>query len=410
MYQILVELIENHRIERFVWKIISKPYPKIVLKHSGIGTSSLEFMSAADDANRILSWEGDWINIDEAGLLDNLDDTIVRLGTRLRGTVHGRARLGRLSLTTNPHVNPQLYYRFDLGEDNPDEYLSMKVSTRSNKNITDDQLKALINRIPERERDRWLDGDRPEAEGREFPASLVDPCEDEGLDEIMSVGIDKGSPGFIQEIAPKAGIVSWQLPYEEGRRYITAMDPGQGNAPYRNAPVIMVWDVTDFPASEMRLRGFWWGFGDGSYQPCISQFRHWHEYYRVSFGAFESTGSQVGFQEYFRLEEDMLVYGMSFAGNAKYDALVALKLLMSKQLIRWPKDIKALRQQMLSYKLPDKKITQDIVSCMSLAAAFARRFYYSPYEEDTKSEVFLDGEPARHDRAFVERFERVATR
>jgi hypothetical protein len=83
---------------------------------------------------------------------------------------------------------------------------------------------------------------------------------------------------------------------------------------------------------------------------------------------------------------------------------------MSKQLIRWPKDIKALRQQMLSYKLPDKKITQDIVSCMSLAAAFARRFYYSPYEEDTKSEVFLDGEPARHDRAFVERFERVATR
>jgi hypothetical protein len=148
MYQILVELIENHRIERFVWKIISKPYPKIVLKHSGIGTSSLEFMSAADDANRILSWEGDWINIDEAGLLDNLDDTIVRLGTRLRGTVHGRARLGRLSLTTNPHVNPQLYYRFDLGEDNPDEYLSMKVSTRSNKNITDDQLKALINRIP----------------------------------------------------------------------------------------------------------------------------------------------------------------------------------------------------------------------------------------------------------------------
>jgi len=413
MFEIILANAEGNRFDTLVFKAISKPYPKIVLKFrvgNTTNTSSLEFMSAADDANRILSWEGDWINIDEAGLLDDLDETIVRLGTRLRGTVKGRARLGRLSLTTNPHVNSQLYYRFDLAQDMPDEYLSIQASTRSNKNITERQLESLIRRIPEHERERWLEGTRPEGAGKEFPLSLVEGCEDEGMDALMERGIENETRGYVFVKAPKAGVVTWQLPAEEGRSYVIIMDPGQGVPPWRNAPVVIVLDVTDFPSAPADLRAFWWGFGDGSYQPCIGQFKYYYSLYRAAFGVFDSTGTQVGMQEYFRLEEDMLAYGMSLAGNVKGESLLALKLLMGRQLMRWPKGIKGIHQQLVNYRLPDKKVVQDIVSALMIGANFIRRFYYEELPSDVEeNDVVLPID--RHERRTdVDRYARTASR
>ena len=409
MFQMILERAEGNRFERFIWKTVSKPYPKITLKHSGIKTSTLEFMSAADDANRILAWEGDWINVDEAGLLDNIDETIIRLGTRLRGNIRGRSRLGRLSLTTNPHVNPQLYYRFDLAKEMPEAYLSVQVPTQSNKNITDEQIESLVRRIPEHERDRWLKGDRPEGEGREFPMALVEPCEDDGLDAIMHRGLNLEEAGFIEQRAPKAGVVRWELPHQADRRYIVVMDPGQGVPPYRNAPVITVWDITEFPVKPMTLQAFWWGYGDGSYQPCIQQFKDYFQIYKASFGVYYSTGTQTGMGEYFRLEDELLVYGISLAGNTKGEAILSLKLFMGRQLIRWPKSITGIHQQLLSYRLPDRKVVQDIVSNFQISALFARRFYYVDEDTPNNREVPYP-ELSRFGRIPTDRYERSHSR
>ena len=189
MYDAVVTRIEGTRAARIVTKTIEKPYPKITVAHDGIGVSTLEFMSTDKNANTILSGEGDFVNYDEAGLDEELDQTMIRLSTRLRGSIHDRPRLGRMQLTTNPHINPWLYFLFDMADDDPDNCLSVLVKSRQNKNITPAQLRQMTSHIPEDERDQWLEGARPEGQGKEFPQNLIDMCQDPGLNEIMRVGL-----------------------------------------------------------------------------------------------------------------------------------------------------------------------------------------------------------------------------
>jgi hypothetical protein len=91
-----------------IWEKPRRPFPKITLRFQigeTIYESSLEFMSADRGATGILSWEGDWINIEEAGPLDNLEKIVTALGSRLRGSVRGRSRLGRMSMISNSWDN-----------------------------------------------------------------------------------------------------------------------------------------------------------------------------------------------------------------------------------------------------------------------------------------------------------------
>jgi len=76
--------------------MVEKPYPKILFYNG----STIEFMSADEQGQKILSWSGDMAVIDEAGKLSelgvDLDELLVNLGSRLRGQVGGRKRLGKL--------------------------------------------------------------------------------------------------------------------------------------------------------------------------------------------------------------------------------------------------------------------------------------------------------------------------
>src|SRR5512146_1343447 len=95
MYRFLVDMARNTPFERLIWNSPKRPFPKIELRfwiHNILVVSSMEFMSVDKNASAILGWEGDWANIDEAGQLDNLEETITNLGSRMRGTVEGRAR------------------------------------------------------------------------------------------------------------------------------------------------------------------------------------------------------------------------------------------------------------------------------------------------------------------------------
>ncbi|MBI3682902.1 MAG: hypothetical protein HY235_21220 [Acidobacteria bacterium] len=191
----LVQIMEGTPFhERFVAKVVEKPYPKITLRYlvgEATNTSTLEFMSADKNASKVKTWEGDWVNLDQAEQVDELDETIEALGTRVRGLIRGRERLGRLSLTANSEDNPQLWYRFDFANELPNDYLSVQVSTYSNRNLTPEQIRAFELRTPEGKRAQALGGDRPEGGGQEFPNSLLDMCVDPGLTAIMQALLAK---------------------------------------------------------------------------------------------------------------------------------------------------------------------------------------------------------------------------
>lgn len=217
--------------------------------------------------------------------------------------------------------------------------------------------------------------------------------------------------GFVLQYAPKAGIVQWEMPREDGRTYLEVMDPGQGNPPYRNAPVICVWDITGFPKSAATMRAFWWGFGNGSYEPCKAQFRHYYQAYKPSWGVFDSTGTQKGFEELFNAENSMMIYGISLAAGVKGEALLSLKWIMGRGLLRWPASIQGIYRQLLQYEMPDTKLIQDIVMTFAMSAFFMKRFYYVDMEDETRPVDETENvSGGRHDRAQPDRNERSTSR
>jgi hypothetical protein len=150
MYDIILLNARNTRFDDLIWERPRRPYPKIIIRFyigKVLYESTLEFMSADKDAQGILSWEGDWLNLEEAGLMDNLEEVIINTGSRLRGQVRGRSRLGRFSMISNSWDNYHLWYYFDQASGDPENFLSIAVSTRHNKNVTPEQFKRMLMRI-----------------------------------------------------------------------------------------------------------------------------------------------------------------------------------------------------------------------------------------------------------------------
>lgn len=417
-----------------VWKIIEKPYPKIVIKNSYVGESTLEFMSADKNGEKILSWEGDAVHIDEAGRIQDLEDLVRNLGTRLRGTVRhpdlwdptliiNREREARLSMTSNAWENPYMWWRLDMAKVDPSEYWARVLSTYDNHNLTDRQIKKFEGKITtDEDRARWLLGARPKGIGDQYSAEMIDKCMDEGLIPMVEDNVKKGVPGFSISRAEKVGIYHLEMPPEvnnepkiegkaraaDSRVYAVVGDPGQGNPPYRNAPCIIVFDITDFPKGPARLRAFWWGFGNGSYDPFVSQMKHYVEYYHATDACFDSTGTQKMMDELVFERDGFPVIGMNVAG-LKHNFNTALKLFMDRALISFP-DIPGLRAQLGNYKLPDTKIAQDIVAVLQMAAGYLRRYYYGPTQDSEEDDWEKFNPPGRYNRSVGRRFDRRTSR
>lgn len=423
-HQMLLWISENLQEtewwNRFVYKYVERPYPKIVVEYvipaaitgdkDYIVRSSMEFMSASDDGKRLLSWEGDWVHIDEAGLILDLDGLITSVGSRLRGNFQGRPRMGRLSMTSNSWENLDMWDRFDQMELDPTTYLSLKLSTRDNPTLTEDQITDLKRRITDGNLDRWLDGDRPPPEGKEFSGEAVEASKMPDMDALMqhfrdnygkkickncntgndskrglciNCGVELPSERFLPDFsyseAKKAGIVNWALPYDPSCIYMIVGDPGQGNPPKRNAPVIMVLDVTHFLEDKGRalVVAFWWGFGNGKYEPFVDQYMYWKARYQCMQAVFDSTGTQQSFETMFNILEEEMVYGYNLSATNKAHGLVALKLILENNKLGYPGEIKGISYQLGAFRMPDTKIDQDIVSALLIAALWLRGAYFS---------------------------------
>lgn len=402
MYKFIVnDLTQGTPFERLIFSKPKRPYPSVTLKFmigSTIVTSTMEFMSVDENASAILSWEGDWVNIDEAGKLDDLGGTITNLGSRLRGQINGRDRLARLSMTTNSWDNPELWYRYDLAASLPQDYLSITVSSRSNHNVTEEQLKLWLKDIPEDEHERFIEGARPEGKGTYFSKEGVYAAEDQNYADAIIHAINTKQKGYAIETVKLVGVSFFQLPAQESHNYVLIGDPGSDNAPNRNAPCLMVWDVTDFPKFKANLVAFWWGAGHGSLKPFVRTLLRFMAEYNPIFSAVDSTGPQKGTAELLntyvqskRMTPEKveawlgpidlsrvlnpMIGGMDFSSGRKDMFLISGKLMLDANLLIWPKFVNGIRSQLTNYDREKDtsgmpKFPQDIVSafCMSTYA------------------------------------------
>lgn len=421
MYDLILLTARNTRFEDLIWEKPRRPYPKIVIRFR-IGKvlyeSSLEFMSADKDAQGILSWEGDWLNIEEAGLMDNLEETIINTGSRLRGQVRGRTRLGRFSMISNSWDNYYLWYYFDQADTDPKNFLSIAVSTRHNKNVTEEQFQRMLMRIPKEERQRFLDATRPEGRGHYFDKDSVYQCESDLLSEIVEAEVANETPGYTLEKLHGVGVYYYLAPPKTGALHLLLGDPGVENVPRRNSPCCMVWEVTDFPKNPAVLVGFWWGSGGGKIGPWLDMMFKLADIYRPFRIYIDSTSTQKNmnfiineyvFKKKFDLEPEQGDWGfdsplgivkgfggMDFSGSGKNTYLQALRLYIEAGLFTWPKTIIGIRSQLTNYDVEnDRKIPQDIVATMAMSAHAMRAHFHVNLEElIAKDRPHYDEQPA----------------
>jgi len=299
--------------------------------------------------------------------------TVRNLGTRARGRrPDGSERLGRIVLLANSEDSPELWSYYDRAELDPVNYLSLTISTYDNTYLTQEDWRRLKSRVSltgdVNEIAQHLTGERPVGAGKFFPPTVIERCTDLGLDNLMEVALLNKYRGFQMEQGEHAGIVLWQMPYDQGRLYLQMGDPGSGNPPERGAPTIGIWDITAFPKEPARLRAFWWGYGRGMIGPFMSQFNLWMGLYHTQFRAgWDDTGMQKFLSELNYQVESKLVLGLDFT-NLKPFMLNAARLLCEKGLFQWPRNIRGIRWQLARYAQPDEKIPQDIVAMIMMTA------------------------------------------
>lgn len=406
MYTAILELAENTLMDEIIYERPRRPHPKIVLRYrigKVVYQSSLEFMSADRDATGLLSWRGDWINVEEAGLFDNLDEIVGNVATRLTGSSPlGRPYIARMSLISNPWDVPYFWTLFDMAASDPESSLALTVSTLTNKNVTDDQIKEMLKVIPKEDHERFLLGTRPQGKGTYFNKKGIERCEDQFTGEVIQKAYADGKKGYVWERMPGVGVYHMETPAKRGGLYFVIGDPGSGSAPARNAPCIMVWDASEFPDKPVRLVAFWWGNGYGAISPFTDKLLYFMGQdeglgYPALFAGIDSTGTQAGLAEllnltYFNpeelglLEEDRSIRGLDFSGRRKMQFLVTLRLMIEANMLKWPKELIGIRSQLANYD-PEKdrgplpKLPQDIVATMAMSA-FVIRSYYGLALED----------------------------
>jgi hypothetical protein len=387
------------------------PQAKITLTNG----STLEFMNLEkDSAKNIQSWSGDWINIDEAGLLNDIDlegrhqleAIMVGVATRLRGTDFqtGRARLGWLTMITMAYPNDYIWQRYDAAASLPEHHYATKVFRISNPYLTKENDRIFEQNIPPGAEKMWKQLEPMGALGAEFSSQMI-----QGLFSEDLMAQAKDMPDTIISHGG-VGIYHFEMAYQEGHRYVLAGDPGINDPPSRNSPCILVFDVTNFPRRAATLAAFWWGFPGGMYSPFIAKFKEYQIKYKTAhqYCGYDSTSSQKMLAELAWMSDDMKVLGLSFAVGGKTEYLTAAKLLLSKKLIRVPAGIKWFENQMKSYKLPDHKIAQDIVATFTMAARLMYPLYLAEYPREGNNDQIE--EMARQSNEAISRYRRHSSR
>jgi hypothetical protein len=214
---------------------VAKPYTKITFENG----STAEFMNVANNAVNIQSWYGDWINCDEAGLLNDLDESgteqlaniMIGLATRLRGArPDGRPRLGWLSLISMAYDCDTLWERYEAGAKPKHRTIwSRLVLHTENPYLTKKDVARMQRNIPPGQEAQWMKGERPQKKGAEFGDALIRPLfnQKQWIDAVTH--LNHGDEGWrINYSGP--GVVQYEEPFQKDHAYVMAGDPGVGRA------------------------------------------------------------------------------------------------------------------------------------------------------------------------------------
>jgi hypothetical protein len=154
--------------------------------------------------------------------------------------------------------------------------------------------------------------------------------------------------------------------------YVIGVDLGSGKAPFRNAPVIVVYEIDGKTANVVYL---WWGNGrDFSY--VIEQIMRAIKLYSPLRVHIDATGTQRGFFSLIQKAATERGFTTPLIGyqvdQAKKSTMVYAinAMLLNRQLAIPATHGESIVGQLIAYPGPenDKKIDQDIVMAMSMAA------------------------------------------
>ena len=378
--QALMLLSDTEYQRRFVTGTPKKPFPHIVIQNDLCKRSTIEFYSIQDGFDKILNLSFDCAHIEQAEQIDDIRGLIRVIGSRFRGQVAGRPRLGIMTFVANSSLdeNIELWDLYDEAIDSPERVYSVSPTTFDNIYITPKQLKEIEQRMGNDPhiKDIALKGARPIGAGEHFPAESIRRARSAMLDGMMEKGRAEKKEGYELVIAPKAQVVKWKIPPQEGQNYFMVADPGWGNPPDRNSAAIMVFTMNDFPQVPAHLHAFEWVYGNGSPDPWINAYTTLcMEYNCVGRNVFDSTGLQAGYERWVHGLQDLMPWALNLGGTKKFISLNSAKTLMSRGLFQFP-NIPMLYNQMQKYKLPDEKLRQDLVMTVVLAAAYLDHLFY----------------------------------
>lgn len=379
--------------ERFLLRSVTKPFPTLEIGHNGVGRNTIEFYPILDDPDKIRTLTGDEGMVDQIEKLPDIQSVIRVLGTRLRGQFQGRPRVGKITLIGNPDDNPEMWDLIDDADLDPEMSWAYRPATHENTYLTVADFIRFQKQVGEDEESQgmYLFGRKPKGGGKHFPADSINRCHDESLDEYMKVNLEAKNPGFLRIERPKVGVQRWETPYLNDHEYLVIADPGWGDPPYRNSPVVGVWDISVFAfGGPARLAAFEWVYGNGSPNPWIAKYNEYVLNYKaIGTNAYDATGFQSVYQSLTDTGlEGLLAEPINLGGQKKLSALNLAKKMMADGRFAVP-NIPHMFSQLAKYDLPDTRLRQDIVSFILVTAQWLERLYYldlsegddDPYDE-----------------------------
>ena len=398
MLEEIVKWCTGTKFEKFVVKsrtgdlFTYRPHPNLRVD-CGLGTYST-FMcqtlggdSSIISGNNILGVGKDWVNIDEAAILWDIEETLARLVTRYRGSRRdGRPRYSRpaFSAITNPHENAQWGQLKDTAKDDADDgiYFFHRPDANENIYITAQQRLLHTTVLTTAQQERWLRGDDTTyASMGTIPISLVKQCQDPGLDERVEQ--HRLSGGLVQ-INDLMGLMRYQLPFDKRCSYLAFGDPGQADPlslNINNVPVCGVWDVTQFPEGPAQLVCLHVLAGGGKYDPWITMMQELMITYQCN-GVYDATGMGKAFGEWPELQE-LPLYPVTLSGGNKSTARTMFLLLVGHGLFGWPY-IKMLWYQAQIYRESGPgthKLADDILAGLFVSSFYLRAAFWSRLSE-----------------------------
>lgn len=345
---------------------VARPHAQLRVEVSDGFHSTFVCQTVNRDATSVLGQEQDFINCDEAQLLENISESVPILATRMRGTRStGQPRWGMLRWISNPGRNPELvalmeHYE-EVGKKSGRAIVLEGVNSSVNVYVTKAQLeKQKLSMMSNMDEDRWHGGEMSAAAGTQLiPEELLEKCTDDAFQERVNA---------CAVYDDMLGLREYSLPFEEGHSYVVAGDVGQSNAvsmSSMNVPCVMVFDVTRFLDRRIELSAFWWRDGNGSYRPFIKTMQRYMIKYRAT-GFYDATNVQTALEDVRDAGFDgWPTTPVYFSGSVvpKRWALTIVTKMMDDKMFMWPY-IKAMWHQARIFDISTKKKSDDIIATL----------------------------------------------